>query len=377
MTFSSVSSSRVKIGDDAPVAEDIDVVAIVELFGLGRVPEEGAAAASPPRGSGRRPRAWCRCRRRASGRPSARSSASEPSARANSAFCWLPPESDRMLLSMSGVRMPIFFFQNSASSASRCGEISRPLRSRASERMPIFSEIDHCGKMPSRLAVAGDQRHRRGRPRCRACARARGGEDREQQVGLAMAGKPGKADDLALVRDELLAVLLPRGPGAHPQRAGRRSAPRSRPRSSHGFRAAHRRDQPGRGRTPAPRRSPPPCRRASRRCGRRSAGSRRADARSGCSCRQPATKRRTKASNWPAVCASSEEVGSSRMTRSSGSSRHREGARHLDHLPLADRQVADDVARPRCRGRERFRRAWRRSARPPCAASRSRSATDD
>ena len=34
----------------------------------------------------------------------------------------------------------------------------------------------------------------------------------------------------------------------------------------------------------------------------------------------PATKRRTKASNCPAVWASSDEVGSSRMTSSSGSS---------------------------------------------------------
>ena len=54
---------------------------------------------------------------------------------------------------------------------------------------------------------------------------------------------------------------------------------------------------------------------------------------------------------------------------------HREGARHLDHLAPADRQVADNVRRPRCRGRERSRRAWRRSARPPCGASRSRAAT--
>ena len=56
-----------------------------------------------------------------------------------------------------------------------------------------------------------------------------------------------------------------------------------------------------------------------------------------------ATARRTKASNWPAVWASSEEVGSSRMTRSQRVVGDGEGARHLDHLAPADRQVADDV----------------------------------
>jgi hypothetical protein len=35
--------------------------------------------------------------------------ASDPSARANSTFCWLPPDSDRIGLSTSGVRMPIRF----------------------------------------------------------------------------------------------------------------------------------------------------------------------------------------------------------------------------------------------------------------------------
>ncbi len=58
-----------------------------------------------------------------------------------------------------------------------------------------------------------------------------------------------------------------------------------------------------------------------------------------------ATKRRTNARNWPAVRVSSEEVGSSRMTRSSGASVIGEGARHLHHLAPADRQVLDDVGR--------------------------------
>ena len=50
MTFSSVSSPRSELGDDAAVAEHVDAVAIVELVGLGGVPEEGAAGAAPPRG---------------------------------------------------------------------------------------------------------------------------------------------------------------------------------------------------------------------------------------------------------------------------------------------------------------------------------------
>ena len=75
--------------------------------------------------------------------------ASEPSARAKSAFCWLPPESERMLLWRSGVRMPIFFCQVSARSSSRSVEISRPLRSLPMERIPMFYAIDHSGKMPS------------------------------------------------------------------------------------------------------------------------------------------------------------------------------------------------------------------------------------
>ena len=41
---------------------------------------------------------------------------------------------------------------------------------------------------------------------------------------------------------------------------------------------------------------------------------------------------------------SSDEVGSSRMTRLQRILRDGEGAGHLDHLALADREVADDVA---------------------------------
>ena len=45
-----------------------------------------------------------------------------------------------------------------------------------------------------------------------------------------------------------------------------------------------------------------------------------------------------------ATTASSDEVGSSRITSRAGSVRDREGARDLHHLRAADRQVADDVA---------------------------------
>ena len=69
-TFSSVSSSRARLGDDGAVAEHIGVVAVGQLVDLGRVPEEGAALRPPRRGSCRRLPAWCRRRRRASDRPS-------------------------------------------------------------------------------------------------------------------------------------------------------------------------------------------------------------------------------------------------------------------------------------------------------------------
>ena len=50
ITFSSRQLAAAEVGDDAAVAEDVDVVAVLQLFDLGRVPEEGAALAAPPRG---------------------------------------------------------------------------------------------------------------------------------------------------------------------------------------------------------------------------------------------------------------------------------------------------------------------------------------
>ena len=54
--------------------------------------------------------------------------------------------------------------------------------------------------------------------------------------------------------------------------------------------------------------------------------------------------RRTKARSWPATTASSEEVGSSRMTSLQRLLRHGEGPGDLDHLAPRDGKVADDGA---------------------------------
>ena len=75
----------------------------------------------------------------------------------------------------------------------------------ASERMPMFSAIDHSGKMPS--AWRSPATRATGAVDLDAGLRRDGAvEDGEQQIGLAVAGEAGKADDLALVRDELGAV---------------------------------------------------------------------------------------------------------------------------------------------------------------------------
>ena len=59
-----------------------------------------------------------------------------------------------------------------------------------------------------------------------------------------------------------------------------------------------------------------------------------------------ATKRRTNASSWPAVC---DVERGGRLVEDDEPQRivgDGEGARHLDHLALADRQIADHVGRP-------------------------------
>ena len=274
-------------------------------------------------------------------------SASEPSARANSAFCWLPPDSDRMLLSMSGVRMPIRLLPV-------VGELGLALRRRSAAR-GAAARASGC-RCSRRSTRAGRCRRPGGRRRpappapstsmpagaARAASKIASSSSR-----LAVAGEAGEADDLA--RDGRRArrrrVCAPggRAPAAALGRARRRR--RARRASARACDAAH-------GRRPA-------CRGRRRRRGRvgdhlavahhdDAVGSASRISPRRCEIRMqlppPATKRRTKASSWPAAWASSDEVGSSRMTRSSGVVGHREGARHLDHLAPADRQVADDVA---------------------------------
>ena len=111
--LSSVISSPVSSATMRAVAEDVDAVAEAHLVHLGRIPDEGAAR--------RRPRPGCMrvdlllgadidAAHRVVHQHDRRAAAD--SARANSTFCWLPPDSDRIGLSMSGVRMPIRVFQS-------------------------------------------------------------------------------------------------------------------------------------------------------------------------------------------------------------------------------------------------------------------------
>ncbi len=107
----------------------------------------------------------------------------------------------------------------------------------------MFSAIDQSGKMPSvwRSPATSAVDAATSMPERR---RDRGAEDVEQEVRLAMAGKAGKADDLAGMGDELGAVGLLRRAGADHDRA---IVPRGRRRGSSAaafsaFRA-HRGDQ--------------------------------------------------------------------------------------------------------------------------------------
>ncbi len=212
-------------------------------------------------------------------------SASEPSARANSAFCWLPPDSDRMLLSHVGRADadPLLPVLRPARPRAR-GEISRPLRSRAQR-----ADADVLGDRPVRedavrLPVAGDQRHRRGhldRRRWRRAAASKIASSRSVWPWPARPARPMISPSRAT---SSRAVVLPRRPRPDPQRrvagataaaAGRGLACASAPPIAATSRVAVEGRRPRR-----PRR---PCRRASRRCGRRSPAPRRAGARSGCS----------------------------------------------------------------------------------------------
>ncbi len=203
---------------------------------------------------------------------------------------------------MSGVRKPIFFCQNSASSASRCG-----------------GSTARCAGVPAsgcrysaRSTIAGRYHPTGGRrppapparsPRCRPGAR-RSREDRQQQVSLSMSRQPGKADDFACAATSSLPSFSRAGRAR--TRSGQASGLAAATCAAAFWRAFPPRPSPspaGRGRRHWRRRRQPPCRHASPRC----VGIPQHLA-STCEIRMqllpPATKRRTKASNWPAVCAS-------------------------------------------------------------------------
>ena len=366
-----------EFGDDAAVAEDVDAVAIVELVGLGRVPEEGAAAARPRRGSGRRPRAWCRYRRRASGRPSGRCARRSRARGRTAPSAGCRRTATGCCCCMSGVRMPIRSLPGlrrarpraAARSAGRCA--AAPASGcRCSRRS---TTAGRCRPTGGRRRPAPPARS----PRCPVAARGAASKIASSRSVWPWPASPARPmispscatssapsscrAGRARTRTGARRVALPAALGAV---AARLSAPpmaatslsRSKAAARVGgdhLAVAHHHDAVG-----------------------MSAAPRRAGARSGCSSTPPATKRRTKASSWPAVCASSEEVGSSRMTRSQRVVGDGEGARHLDHLAPADRQIADDVGRRRCRGRERSRRACRAmrspARAPPAEAAQRR-----
>ena len=190
--------------------------------------------------------------------------ASEPSARANSAFCWLPPESDRMLLSTSGVRMLMRSRQVSAISASRAR-----VDQDAAQHPPHRADRDVLARSTraGRCRRSGGRR-RRARP-ARSTARVarpplRGVEELAQHLGLALAGEPGEPDHLAAIGGELAPVRS--APAAGRARAARRRAASSRAAAaasaspSATLPIAATSDVAGERAAPAARR--PPCRRA-------------------------------------------------------------------------------------------------------------------
>ena len=254
---------------------------------------------------------------------------------------------------MSGVRMPI-------RSLPAVGELGLALRRDQAGRC-AGRRASRC-RCSRRSTTAGRCRRPAGRRRpappvavtsMPGSTARRGVEDRSSRSRLAVAGKPGEADDLAFMGDELGAVAAGEPAGREPAALSPFvPAMRLRRDAVCGAAAtvAHGVDQPVAVECAGRVAQRPPCRRASPRCGRQFSRPRRADARSGCS----SCRRRRSGARRPAagrrVCASSEEVGSSRMTSRSGIVGDGEGARDLDHLAPADRQVADDVRRRRCRG---------------------------
>ena len=130
--------------------------------------------------------------------------------------------------------------QELASAVSRARRDQQARRaSRSATARRCSRAIDHCGKTPSDCRSPATSATGAVDLGAGPAAR-RGVERRDQQIGLAVAGEPGKADDLALVRDAARAPSVCRSrPGAHaqrraraPRRAGVRAsalAPRRRP----------------------------------------------------------------------------------------------------------------------------------------------------
>ena len=167
-----------------------------------------------------------------------------PSARANSAFCWLPPDSDR--IGAVHVRRP---------DAEPLAPVGAERRLRRAVDQPAARHVrQDRGRWRSRASTrAGTPRRPAGRRRRRRPRRGRGPAaadaveiERAQHLALAVPGEPGEPDDLAAAR--------PRSPSPAPTTA------------QHRLRAGARRAAPPR--APAPRcpsrrrgrgrRSPPP-----------------------------------------------------------------------------------------------------------------------
>ena len=228
-TFSSVISSRGEVGDDAAVrGRRRRGRSCCELVHLGRVPEEGAAAAPPRRGSWRRPPAWCRCRRRASGRPSAR--CRRPSrARGRTA----PSAGCRRRATGCCCRRRACGCRSARASprprlASRARIEQEPARqSRAASRCRCSRRSTRAGRC--RRSAGRRRRARPGSPTSRAGLRARPEELDQEHLGLALAAEPGEADDLAAIGDELAPVALAarRGRGRTGAPLARRSSSRA------------------------------------------------------------------------------------------------------------------------------------------------------
>ena len=270
-------------------------------------------------------------------------SASEPSARANSAFCWLPPDSDRIGVVDVGRADADALPASPRASAASARRIDEPAAAqrRAASAMVMFSR-----DRPERedaVASAGRRRRRRPAPATSTpSARLRGRRRCASSMSVwPWPPRPARPTISPRAGDEL-AGRRPGAPGGAHDRAlpaaARRAAPRSR--ASAGD-AAHRLDQACRGRS------------AGRRGRRRRLPSRITTMRSAverisprrCEIRMtlppPSTKRRTKASSWPRAVRRRARRSARRGSRGAAARRSTEkaraispsGARPIDRSP--------------------------------------------